>query len=572
MVHATSSTQGPVYELFDADDDEGWDLEEDAHEADDAIPAVFARYSVDEAAEVLYNPPVVTTSEELRRNQHYAEVMDVLRQAFNMNSFRKHQLEAIIATLEGRDVVVLMPTGGGKSLCYQLPALCERGKTRGVTIVITPLLALMIDQVLALQARGIRAMMLNGEQTPDEQETAFSLLRGPARDKPQMFYLTPERISAGRMLPTLRELYRTEQLARFVVDEAHLIYTWGRDFRCSFTQLSMLRQTFPKVPIMAVTATAPPVILHDIVSTLGLRDCLRLEQSYNRANLYYSVLAKPRNIAEEIEKTIKENYGGQTGIIYCIGKDKCEVVAKQLRDKGMSARHFHADLQPADKKSTLEAWMNDECRIIVATIAFGMGIDKPDVRFVIHHDVPASMTGYIQETGRAGRDGKRSDCILFKKPGDCSFHIRRIKENPDLSDDERQRQIDEVNDIVEFINDDTTCRRTQLLRRFGQTFNPEKCGGTCDNCQRGDGASIDLDTTAEARSLALLAQSAWEKDPNQRIARGHWISAFLGKKVRDVVDRGLHTLPGFGNGKSLGQKIAQYVFDRLVSIDVLDSY
>jgi superfamily II DNA helicase RecQ len=602
--------QGEVFEVPEDDEENYWDMTEDI-DLHPAHPPATANVKDAQVSDAVYQPPTDPTSAALQRSPLYPEVQEILRNIFDLQGFRRHQLEAIIATLQGRDVVVLMPTGGGKSLCYQLPALCEGGTTRGMTVVISPLIALMLDQVQALRRKDIKVNFYSREQSVDEQRFVTQAVRGPVAQKPKLLYLTPERLALGGTLSMLLELQRLKQLARFVIDEAHLIHTWGRDFRCSFNQLSVLREKFPTIPIIALTATAPPVIVHDIIATLRMdRNVLRLEQSYNRPNLHYFVHPKSRSPLPQITEYIKTKWPDSTGIVYCGARQKCEDVAAALRKANIKAMHFHAELQPMDKKEILEGWMNDQYKVIVATIAFGMGIDKADGNtcFTIQlankqlmysssalRDSPrhSYFSDWVHPRDRScwsGRQGLRV-CSLYVYgpsmtfPGlifptdsgysDSQYHLRRIREQENMTQMERQRQEDDVRDMIDFANNDTDCRRAQLLDRFRERFDPAQCNATCDNClalANGSAEAIEHDMTDAARNLVLLMQSAELRERDFKVGRGALLSAFHGSHAKDVLERGLNLLPQYGIGKGFDKKLTARVFDRFIVLDVFKTF
>ncbi|EMD38716.1 hypothetical protein CERSUDRAFT_172197, partial [Gelatoporia subvermispora B] len=342
----------------------------------------------------------------------YPEVRKKLSDVFKVESFRRNQLEAINATLDGQDVFVLMPTGGGKSLCFQLPAICETGRTKGVTVVIGPLISLMDDQVQALREKGIDVEAIHKDMSSEKsREIRYRLRQSP--DKPKLLYVTPERIQLDGMNETLGVLYRQNLLARFAVDEVHCISEWGRDFRDAYKALDVLRKNFPKVPIMALTGTATKRVVNDIITRLRIEECVQLRQSFNRPNLNYMVESKVGRGLAKIVEFINSRHPGKTGIIYCRSRADCEQVAGELCDQyHIPAEFFHARLERDTKTQILQDWQSGACKVVVATTAFGMGIDKADVRFVIHQCLPRSLEGYYQETGRAGRDGKPADCVL----------------------------------------------------------------------------------------------------------------------------------------------------------------
>jgi bloom syndrome protein len=428
---------------------------------------------------------------ELMRFPWSQDVRRALKDRFRMSGFRTNQLEAINATLAGDDAFVLMPTGGGKSLCYQLPAVVNSGKTRGVTIVVSPLLSLMQDQVDHLQALNIMAKQISGEIKGQARHEVMSCLE---QDTPenylQMLYVTPEFVSLSTgFLRALEGLHRRRKLARIVIDEAHCVSQWGHDFRPDYTQLGDFRRKFPGVPVIALTATATHAVILDVKNNLGMKDCTVFSQSFNRPNLYYEVRKKGKNSVAEIADLIKDNYHGMTGVVYTLSRKTTESLAKKLVALGIKAKHYHAGMKVEEKSATQRAWQSGRIKVVVATIAFGMGIDKADVRFVIHHYLPKSLEGYYQETGRAGRDGKPSDCYLYYAYGD---HIQLKKMILDDKDGnktstraQKDRQIEMLQKMVAYSENHHMCRRVEILHYFGEKFDKGKCDEGCDNCRTG---------------------------------------------------------------------------------------
>jgi len=392
-------------------------------------------------------------------------LLPLLKQFFGFSSFRPLQEEIIRDALAGRDVLALLPTGGGKSLCFQLPALAREG----LTVVVSPLISLMKDQVDALQASGVPATFLNSSLKADE---ARARLRGLHSGEYRLLYVAPERMMLLGFLADLR----TWNVNLLAIDEAHCISEWGHDFRPEYRRLAELRQQFPDVPLMALTATATERVRRDIVKQLRLREPKPYVASFNRPNLSYRVSAKSKAYEQVLH--FVTGRANESGIVYCQSRRSAESVAARLSDDGVMAKPYHAGLEAKERSLNQELFLRDEVRVICATIAFGMGINKPNVRFVIHHDLPKNVEGYYQETGRAGRDGLPSECLLLFSAGDAVKYSRFIDE----ISDEKQRRIAtaQLRQMVDFA-ESGECRRIALLRYFGEDFRESNCGG-CDNC------------------------------------------------------------------------------------------
>ncbi|KAL5639926.1 hypothetical protein ACGC1H_006480 [Rhizoctonia solani] len=512
----------------------------------------------------------IQIDEEQSTSIYKDEIMDKLKSIFGLEGFRTNQARAVDATMSGRDVFVLMPTGGGKSLCYQLPAVCT-GKTKGVTFVVSPLKSLMEDQVRQLRDKGIDVVLFNSDQSPKSMSEARTRLVTKGT-KPSLVYITPEKLQADHdMRQIINKLMQRGELARFVIDEAHCISTWGRDFRPAYEGLGFLRQSYPGIPIMALTATANSSVQRDIVIKLGLTDCVELTQSFNRPNLHYEVLKKGRTVVTDIARYLCSHHPEQTGVIYCLSRDKCEKVAKELRDKyAISARHYHARMAPKAKSETLGAWISGDCKVIVATIAFGMGIDKPNVRFVIHQQMPMSLSSYYQETGRAGRDGKPAQCILYYRYKDRNSmdwmieHGDKDRQTP-LSTAEKKRQKDEIRQVVQYCQNTTDCRRSQVLEYFGERFNPSHCYETCDNCISHSKEMRNKDMTEVACMALELVQSISAFHPIMNDA----IDAFRGSKRKEILRKGFNQSPMFGKGSRYSRELVERLFHHLLSKDAL---
>ncbi|OCF41399.1 hypothetical protein I317_04790 [Kwoniella heveanensis CBS 569] len=495
------------------------------------------------------------------------EVDYKLRKMFKLPNFRKHQKEAINETMAGKDVFVLMPTGGGKSLTYQLPAVCSSGKTRGVTFVVSPLISLINDQSRHLTNLGIPAIAYTGDLTQKDKNTAHEELM---RQEPytKVVYVTPEMLTmGGHIKHILRSLLQKRRLARFVIDEAHCVSQWGHDVSPDL-RLGDLRKDYPGVPIMALTATAQNKVEEDIIRSLGIKGCAVLRQSFNRPNLHYEVRQKKKGLLEEIVGFIRTQPQRSSGIIYCNSRDNCENLAKDLRDNyGLEAHHYHAGMSKGDRRKIQEGWQDHQFEIIVATIAFGMGIDKPDVRYVIHHSLPRSLEGYYQETGRAGRDGQPSQCYL------CEFGVRclvlnQIAMDTNLSRDQKDRQKAAMGEVLRYCDNKADCRRAQVLSFFNESFDPVNCHRGCDVCLgREENKFTTEDVTEDAIKVIKLVQAF---DREDRITLVNAVECFRG--LKGAPGKGLDQNPHFGVGKNWLKNEAERLLQTLVIEGALEEF
>ncbi|HEY0966450.1 MAG TPA: DNA helicase RecQ [Opitutaceae bacterium] len=393
------------------------------------------------------------------------DLLITLKTTFGYDAFRPLQRDIIEASLAGQDVFALLPTGGGKSLCFQLPALVRPG----LTVVVSPLIALMKDQVDQLQAAGVAATYLNSSLTAAE---ARSRLAGLHRNEWRLLYVAPERL----MLDNWQENLKAWNVAAIAIDEAHCVSEWGHDFRPEYRQIAKLRELLPDVPVMALTATATERVRTDVIKHLKLRDPQIYVASFNRPNLTYRVTPKDQP-AKQIMEFVKRREH-ESGIVYCATRATADRTAEALAARGLPARAYHAGLDAEERARNQELFLRDEVRIMCATIAFGMGINKPNVRWVIHYDLPKNIEGYYQETGRAGRDGLPGDCLLLFSAGDAAKQTHFIDEM--TNEHERNVARAQLRKMTHY-GESAGCRRAELLGYFGETFPLDNCGA-CDNC------------------------------------------------------------------------------------------
>jgi len=548
-------------------------LREPESESTSGSRAVFA---VTSGNELRSQPPKPSTklskpaptSSMLLQHPWSRDVKAAMKERFHLRGFRQNQLEAINATLAGKDAFVLMPTGGGKSLCYQLPSIISSGRTRGVTIVISPLLSLMQDQVDHLQKLKIQAFLINSEVTAEHRRLIMESLRHPNVEQfIQLLYVTPEMISKSQALVNaFKDLHRRGKFARMVIDEAHCVSQWGHDFRPDYKLLGEVRQQFRGVPAMALTATATENVKVDVIHNLGITGCEIFTQSFNRPNLTYEVRSKgkAKDVLESMANTIKSTYKGQSGIVYCLSRQNCEDIAEKLhKEHGIKAHHYHAGMEPREKTSVQKQWQAGQYHVIVATIAFGMGIDKPDVRFVIHHTIPKSLEGYYQETGRAGRDGKRSGCYLYYGYQDTSA-LKRMIDDGEGSWEQKERQRKMLRNVVQFCENKSDCRRVQVLLYFNEPFRRENCNGGCDNCN-----STSSFESQDFTDYAVSAVKLVRHLERENVTLLHCVDVFRGSKTKKIVDADHTRLPEYGAGADLDRGEIERLFYRLLSEDAI---
>ncbi len=456
----------------------------------------------------------------------------LLKATFGYSTFRPLQREIIAATLANKDVFALLPTGGGKSLCFQLPALARPG----LTVVVSPLIALMKDQVDQLHASGVAATFLNSTLGADESRAR---LRGLHRGEFKLLYVAPERL----MLDSWQENLKAWNVVCIAIDEAHCVSEWGHDFRPEYRQLAKLRVALPNVPLMALTATATERVRADIVAHLKLREPEVFVASFNRPNLTYRVLPKDQPLKQIIDFVRKRET--ESGIIYCASRATAERVAESLAGRGFLARAYHAGLDAEERARNQEQFLRDDTRIICATIAFGMGINKPNVRWVIHHDLPKNIEGYYQETGRAGRDGLPGDCLLLFSPGDIAKQTHFLDEITNPQEQKIARA--QLRQIVHYA-ESAACRRAELLDYFAEKFPLDNCGA-CDNCLE-PRESFDGTIVAQ-KFLSCLYRIAQVSQFN--VGMNHLTEVLTGADTDKIRRWGHDRLTTYGIGKELAR-------------------
>jgi ATP-dependent DNA helicase RecQ len=461
------------------------------------------------------------------------EVVDLkasLKEFFGFDSFKGMQEQVISTILEGQDCFVIMPTGAGKSLCYQLPALISNG----TAVIISPLIALMKNQVDAIRGFGESdsiAHFLNSSLTKTQSE---KVKRDVAEGRTKMLYIAPETLKKDETIDFLRSV----KVSFVAVDEAHCISEWGHDFRPEYRRIKQIVKEIDDVPMVALTATATPKVQLDIQKTLNMLDAKVFKSSFNRANLYYEVLPKGSK-AQTMKDLISfiNKRKGKSGIVYCLSRKKTEEVAEILQANGINALPYHAGLDAKTRAGNQDKFLMEDADVICATIAFGMGIDKPDVRFVIHYDVPKSLEGYYQETGRAGRDGKEGDCVLFFNPKDTEKLEKFLKDKPVA---EREIGTQLISEMA-FFAESSQCRRKSLLHYFGENFNADKCDKMCDNCRS------PRETEEVADSLIAALKTIQFTDG--KVGLKHIINILIGKASPEVKAYKHNLNPLFGSGK-----------------------
>ena len=477
----------------------------------------------------------------------------ILHKVFGYREFRGPQQDIIEHVIGGGDALVLMPTGGGKSLCYQIPAIARQQAGQGLTLVISPLIALMHDQVGALAEAGVSAAFLNSTLSSEE---AMRVERRLLQADMTLLYAAPERVTTARFLAQLDSLYERGLLGLFAIDEAHCVSQWGHDFRPEYRALTVLHERFPQVPRMALTATADSLTRADILERLQLQQARQFVSSFDRPNISYTIVEK-RDATQQLLRFISGEHMGDAGIVYCQSRKRVEQVAELLCDEGIAALPYHAGLENKVRQANQDQFLRSEGIVMVATIAFGMGIDKPDVRFVAHLDMPKNIEGYYQETGRAGRDGEAADAWMCYGLQDVVNQRRMIDESP--AEEEFKQGLRGKLDALLGLAEATDCRRVRLLAYFGEASQP--CGN-CDNCLTPPAV---WDGTDAARKLLSTVYRVQQRDG---ISYGavHIIDILRGKRTEKLTQRRHESLSTFGLGSAFSETQLRGVLRQLIAI------
>ena len=486
-------------------------------------------------------------------SNHHPVPLAILQEVFGYSAFRGQQASIVDHVTAGGDALVLMPTGGGKSLCYQIPAIARQRAGHGVTVVVSPLIALMHDQVGALEEAGVNASFLNSTQTSEEtQRIEREMLAG----RLTLLYAAPERVNTPRFIAQMQSLYERGLLSLFAIDEAHCVSQWGHDFRSEYLSLSLLHERFPDIPRIALTATADDITRADIIERLQLEQAQVFVASFDRPNIRYLIVEKdsPR---EQLLRFIQDEHEDAAGVVYCQSRKKVDETADWLKSKGINALPYHAGMEQDQRRRHQDRFLREDGIVMVATIAFGMGIDKPDVRFVAHLDLPKNIEGYYQETGRAGRDGAPAEAWMAYGLADVVQQRRMIDESPS-TDEFKQVQrgkLDALLALAEAID----CRRVRLLSYFGEDSQP--CGN-CDNCLH---PPATWDATEAAR-MALSCIYRFHQVTGFSFGSGHLIDVLRGKETDKVKQYRHQELSTWAVGASLSEQQWRAVIRQLIAL------
>ena len=481
-----------------------------------------------------------------------AAAQHVLQEVFGYTAFRGPQADIVAHVLAGGDALVLMPTGGGKSLCYQVPAIVRHRSGRGVTVVVSPLIALMHDQVGALHEAGVAAAFLNSSLSNEEASAVEKRL---LRNELTLLYAAPERVTTPRFLALLDSLHERQLLSLFAIDEAHCVSQWGHDFRPEYRSLSVLHERYPGVPRMALTATADDLTRADMVEHLQLQGAGQFVSSFDRPNIRYTIVEKA-DPTRQLLRFIQREHAGDAGIVYCQSRKRVEEVAELLAREGIPALPYHAGLETRTRQMHQDRFLREDGIVMVATIAFGMGIDKPDVRFVAHLDMPKNIEGYYQETGRAGRDGEPSHAWMAYGLQDVVNQRRMIDESP--AGDDFKRVLRGKLDALLALAEATDCRRVRLLGYFGEAAHP--CGN-CDNCLS---PPDTIDATEPARKLLSCIYRV-QQASGLAFGAGHLMDILRGKLTDKVTQHGHERLSTFGIGADLSETQWRSILRQLIA-------
>jgi ATP-dependent DNA helicase RecQ len=509
--------------------------------------------------------------------------LDILGEVFGYNEFRGPQRSIVDHVIAGGDALVLMPTGGGKSLCYQIPAIARQNAGHGVTIVISPLIALMHDQVGALHEAGVSAAFLNSTQSFEESsQLEKQMLRGELT----LVYAAPERLNTPRMKDLLRSLHERGKLSLFAIDEAHCVSQWGHDFRPEYRSLSLLHEIFPEVPRMALTATADALTRQDMIERLKLEQARHFVSSFDRPNIRYTIVEKTDS-TRQLLRFIEAEHAGEAGIVYCQSRKRVEEIAGMLQDAGIKAMAYHAGLDSSLRQQRQDRFLREDGMVMVATIAFGMGIDKPDVRFVAHLDMPKNIEGYYQETGRAGRDGLPADAWMTYGLQDV-VNQRRMIDTSDAASEEFKQVMRGKLDALLSLAEDTRCRRAALLAYFGEELasgrsdgppqaGPAHSGGSaihevtsvgasyfCGNCDNCLSPPAVWDATDAARKMLSCIYRVHQAS-GISFGAGHIMDILRGKQTEKMAQYSHDKLSTFGIGADLSEAQWRAVLRQLIA-------
>ncbi len=483
-----------------------------------------------------------------------ARPQHILHEVFGYSAFRGAQADIVDHVVAGGDALVLMPTGGGKSLCYQIPAIARHRSQQGVTVVVSPLIALMHDQVGALEEAGVHAAFLNSSLSGEQ---AAHVEREMMSGRLVMLYAAPERITNPRFLAQLDSLQERGLLSLFAIDEAHCVSQWGHDFRSEYLALSLLHERYPEVPRIALTATADDLTRADIIERLRLEEARIFISSFDRPNIRYTIVEKDSKPRDQLLRFIQDEHGEDAGVVYCQSRKKVDETADWLVSAGIKALPYHAGLDAAVRQRHQDRFLREDSIVMVATIAFGMGIDKPDVRFVAHLDLPKNIESYYQETGRAGRDGAPADAWMTYGLADVVNQRRMIDESP-AGEEFKKGQRGKL-DALLALAEATDCRRVRLLAYFGEL---STACGNCDNCLV---PPATWDGTDAARKL-LSCIYRFHQNGGQRFGAGHLIDVLRGKVTDKVTQYGHQSLSTWGIGADLPETQWRAVLRQLIAL------